>query len=188
MPGASRGKWSKEDTHAQLTRQCLHCARLQGAGRGPHRQYCMKGSDLGLHSTGVCLSFCLILLSIIIIVSSFSISSVTTLEITCQNIMIYLFTTSSLFIFSLLRSHFLVKTKYLCTKYFPRALVFWNEDGNRMDQVADSFTQTCVDVFRPFKLFLFWSLMEAELISQHIAMAGCFYCMHKPPTLVSHWL
>lgn len=31
--------------------------------------------------------------------------------------------------------------------------------------------------------------MEEELISQHCAMAGCFYCMHNPPNLgVLHWL
>lgn len=33
-------------------------------------------------------------------------------------------------------------------------------------------------------MLLSWSPMEEELISQHRATAGCFYCMHKPPTLV----
>lgn len=28
-------KWGEEHTHAQLTRQCLRCARLQGAGWVP---------------------------------------------------------------------------------------------------------------------------------------------------------
>lgn len=33
-------------------------------------------------------------------------------------------------------------------------------------------------------MFPFWFVMEEEIISQHCATAGCFYCMHKPPALV----
>lgn len=80
--------------------------------------------------------------------------------------------------------HFLVRTQYLCTKCFPRALsCFPDQDSHRMNQVAHVF-----EVFRFLNMLLFWSLMEEELISQHCAMAGCFYCMHKPPALVLHWL
>lgn len=86
-----------------------------GGWLGSHWHYYMKGSELGLHSTGVCLSFCLTAFYYYCVIF---ISYFITLEITCQN-------TNDLsvhFIFS-----FLGKDTVLMHKmaFHVHCLVFW---------------------------------------------------------------
>lgn len=127
---------------------------------------CMKGSELGLHSTGVCLSFCLI-----------------AFYHHCVIFLLFHHPGNHLpkhkwFICSLHFFHFLVRTQYLCTKCFSHVLSgFLDQDSCKMFQVASVF-----EVLRFLNMLLSWFLMEEEIISQHCAMAGCFSCMHKPPT------
>lgn len=79
LPGASMEKWGEE--HAQLTHQCLHCARLQGAGWVPFDATVLKGQSLVSTAQGFAFLSAW-LLSIIVSPFSYFI----TLEITCQNI------------------------------------------------------------------------------------------------------
>lgn len=89
--------------------------------------YCMKGSELGLHSTGVCLSFCLI---------AFYYYCVIFLSLLFHHPGNHL-PNYTWFICFTSYFNFLVRTQYLCTKCFPCALsCLLDQDSCRMNQVA----------------------------------------------------
>lgn len=128
-----------------------------GGWRGSLSHSCLRGSELGLHSTGVCLSFCLIPF---IIVSSFS--YFITLEVPRQNV-------KDWFVHFLLFASFSGKDTVLMHKMLSRILSgFLDQDS------VKRFLR-----FLGFELCYFPSFwLKKEIISRHCAMAGCFYCMH----------
>lgn len=132
-------------------------ALCQAAGGwlGSHWHYCMKGSELGLHSTGVCLSFCLNAFCYYCVI--FLLYFIT-LEITCQKI-------NDFSVHSILSFSGKNTVQYLCTKCFPRALsCFLHQDSHRMNQVAWVSHRCVFKVFR----FLNVSFLASDGKGAHI--------------------
>lgn len=163
------------------THQCLvlcQAARGRRSGSGGVSALLYKGegagSEVGLHSTGVCLPFFLSvrLLSIILALFCHHVTVTTTTTTTggeplAKTQMIHLVV-----------NHSPLRTRYLCTKMlFHLSLVFFlYQDTFKMHRVASAF-----EVVRFMVFFSSYEMVvvEEEIISQHCARM-LFYCMHNP--------